>query len=399
MNKALHVFVYLFLIGVGVAIWYEYQLNAKRSELYARNSLMEEYLVKQISPLVEDGTDYDKEGSNYKEPVKETIELDRDPNPNQYPKTDPRMEDVLVDSDLDYDFDLEIEDHKTLVWGQAERNALRDIEKLDEEGKQVMKGGNWDTDETSADKCLAGLVKKLQVQKEQFAKTRKALKPLRDKLAEVVRMYNDLTPVVRDLAETKHNNEEQIATLTSEKTALLEKQAEYENQLKEKTRKIEDLNHDVEAAVQETAVAKEELEKSTKMVEILKKQIQDLLQQQRNLMASGGGSNGPSGAAAVTSLSYGDKGNIIRVDNGLLSAVVRFEPQAMKELKGGDSTRPIPLMELAVKRYMSDDDKVGEIVGRIRLRQEVPGKNWVICDILADWEQMEIVEGDTVFQD
>ncbi len=113
-------------------------------------------------------------------------------------------------------------------------------------------------------------------------------------------------------------------------------------------------------------------------------------------MESGGGSGGPSGAAAVASLSCGNKGKIIRTDNKSLFAVVRFEPQAMKELKGGDLTRPIPLIELAVKRCMSDGDKM---VGRIRLRQEVPGKNCVICDILQAWEQMEIVEGDIVFQD
>ena len=48
MNKALHVFVYLFLIGVGAALWYEYQLNDKRSELRDRNKLLEDYLIRRV---------------------------------------------------------------------------------------------------------------------------------------------------------------------------------------------------------------------------------------------------------------------------------------------------------------------------------------------------------------
>ncbi|MCR5413529.1 MAG: protein kinase [Kiritimatiellae bacterium] len=71
---------------------------------------------------------------------------------------------------------------------------------------------------------------------------------------------------------------DRIDVLVADKSVLLEKQAECENLIAKMTRKIEGLNHDVEAAVQETAVAKEELEKSTETVEMLKKQIQDLLQ-------------------------------------------------------------------------------------------------------------------------
>ena len=39
----------------------------------------------------------------------------------------------------------------------------------------------------------------------------------------------------------------------------------------------------------------------------------------------------------------------------------------------------------------------GEFVGRIRLRQGVQGKNFVIADILGDWKQAEAQKGDVVF--
>ena len=45
MNKALHVFVYLFLALAGTALFFEIQLNEKRAELTDRNRMQEDYFV------------------------------------------------------------------------------------------------------------------------------------------------------------------------------------------------------------------------------------------------------------------------------------------------------------------------------------------------------------------
>ena len=79
-------------------------------------------------------------------------------------------------------------------------------------------------------------------------------------------------------------------------------------------------------------------------------------------------------------------------------AIVEFTPEAMKELKGDDLTRPIPSMEFGVKRA-GYEGEAGEFVGRIRLRQEVAGKNYIICDILANWEQDKLQPNDVIFAD
>lgn len=394
MNKALHVFVYLFLIGVGVAIWYEYQLNDKRSELYARNKLMENYLVEKLTPLIEDGSDYAPEVP----PEAPKIELDRDKDPRVYPVSEPALENVLLDNDMSaYDFVLESQDHQVLHWGDPERRALRDIVKLDAEGKQILDGGNWSTTDTKADKLLASLVETIRRQKDQFAKTRAAIPPLRQKLAEVVELYNELTPKVREDAETIHTQKGEIETLTSEKKKLLEKEAEYQNEIEENKRTIETLNQDVEKATQETAEAKEELEKQVKLVETLKLRIRELQEEQRNLLNNRGGNGGLGGGTVVGTLPFGDKGRIISVNNEILSAVVEFTPEAMKQLKGDDLTRPMPVAEFPVKRLASPDDKEGTLVGRIRIRQEIPGKNWVLCEILANWSQGDLEPGDIIF--
>jgi hypothetical protein len=79
-------------------------------------------------------------------------------------------------------------------------------------------------------------------------------------------------------------------------------------------------------------------------------------------------------------------------------AIVSFSAEAMKELKGGNLENPLPSIELGIKRA-GYKGVAGEFVGRIRLRQEVKGKNYVICDILGAWEQDKAKVGDVIFAD
>ena len=79
-------------------------------------------------------------------------------------------------------------------------------------------------------------------------------------------------------------------------------------------------------------------------------------------------------------------------------AIVKFTPEAMRELKGNDLTQPLPAIEFGVKRP-GYDGPAGEFVGKIRLRQEIAGKNYIICDILLNWEQGKLQKDDVIFAD
>ena len=79
-------------------------------------------------------------------------------------------------------------------------------------------------------------------------------------------------------------------------------------------------------------------------------------------------------------------------------AIVEFTPEAMKELKGDDLSRPLPPMEFGVKRA-GFKGAAGEFIGRLRLKQEVAGKNYIVCDILSNWSQDELKQDDVVFAD
>ena len=111
--------------------------------------------------------------------------------------------------------------------------------------------------------------------------------------------------------------------------------------------------------------------------------------------AKQGGGNGQTSAATLTT---GEKGKLVSANNDLMFAVVEFTDAAMKELLGPNRDGALPMLELDIKRK-GYDGPAGERVGRIRLRVAVEDKNYVIADILGEWEQVPAEVGDVVFMD
>jgi outer membrane murein-binding lipoprotein Lpp len=189
---------------------------------------------------------------------------------------------------------------------------------------------------------------------------------------------------------TIEEQKEKLTKLEGEKTELENQVTKIKSQIDELNSEITSLKDEVSTAKDETEAAKEETAKAQKLVEQLKKLLQESIQT-RGAASSGSG-------AAVTTLPVGDKGKIIEADNKDMFAVVEFTDEAMKELKGENLDKPLPAMELSVKRP-GFKGAAGEFVGRIRLRQEVKGKNYVICDILGAWEQDKLSANDVIFAD
>ena len=98
--------------------------------------------------------------------------------------------------------------------------------------------------------------------------------------------------------------------------------------------------------------------------------------------------------SAVTSLPAGDKGKLVYVNNELMFAIVQFSDEAMQELLGPERQNPLPLLEMGVVRRRGEGSAT--YVGHVRLRQVIQGKNYVMADILRDWEQAKAEKGDVV---
>ena len=380
MNKALHVFVYIFLILAGVALYLESELNAKRELLTDRNRLQEDYLVK-IAGTIE------KE-----DPPKDmTAEIKKDISPVEAKIVDtPETENVLED----YKSYLERDNLPTFKWeDQAIRDQLRAIYVFDAEGKVVMDGTRpLMKGPGTEDELLAKLLDACQNQQAKLNTTRGELRVLHEKLEVIVDELNKLKPVARQDKVTIVEREEKIAKLEGEKTELENTIARIKGQIAELNQEIVGLKDDLVAANGETEAAKEELAKSQALVEKLKKHLQEL-----TIQLIGQGDKLGRGSA-VASVPAGEKGKIVTANNEDMFAIVKFTPEAMRELKGNDLMQPIPAIEFGVKRP-GYNGPAGEFTGKIRLRQEIAGKNYIICDILLNWKQDKIQKDDVIFAD
>ena len=378
MNKLLHVLVYVFLALAGAALFFELDLNRKRTELTDRNRLQEDYFIR-VAKTIEKA-----------EPAKDAaFEIKKDNSPVEARLVDsPDMENILEE----YPAPLEQANLETYNWdNQADKQQLRTVYVLDFEGKPVMDGNEFlKHGKGTEDELLNKLFESAKTQQSRLNTTRAALTDLRGKLENVVNELNKLKPEARQDKVTIVEKNEKIAKLEQEKTDLENQITMLKSQIDDLNTEITSLKDEVAAAKDETEAAKEEVAKGKKIIEQLKQMLKDSIQNQTGRTATG--------AAAITSLPAGDKGKVVEADNENMFAIVEFTEAAMKELKGDDLSRPLPALELGVKRP-GFKGEAGEFVGRLRLRQEVRGKNYVVCDILGAWEQDKLKANDVIFAD
>ena len=378
MSKLLHVLVYVFLALASAALYFELDLNKKRTELTDRNRMQEDFFIR-IAKTVEKV-----------DPAKDTtFEIKKDNSPVEARLVDsPDMENILEE----YPASLEQANLETYNWdNQADKTQLRTVYVLDMDGKPVMDGNEFlKSGPGTEHDILEKLFNSAKTQQARLNSTRAALTDLRGKLENVVNELNKLKPEARQDKVTIVEKEEKIAKLEGEKTELENQITKIKAQIDELNTEITSLKDEVAAAKDETERAKEEVAKSKKIVESLRQMLKESIQNQGGRSANGG--------AAVTSLPAGDKGKIVEADNENMFAIVEFSEETTKEIKGEDGSRPLPALELGVKRP-GFKGEAGEFIGRLRLRQEVKGKPYVICDILGAWEQDKVAPNDIIFAD
>ena len=381
MNKVLHVLVYVFLGLAGAGLFFELQLNAKRALLTDRNRLQEDCFVK-IARTIEKS-----------EPTKDTtVEIKKDMSPVEAKIID----DVDMNNVIeDYDAALEqprTGDDVTFNWGENERRQLRAVYATDVNGEPLMDGNQPlmrgpGTEQELLDKLLEAA----KAQQTRLNTTRAALADIRAKLGEQVEEINKLKPEARQDKVTIEEQKQQIAKIEMERDKVKDELTKTKGQVDELNGEIASKTDEIQKQAEEIEAKNEEIAKAKELNESLRKMLQESIQTR-------GGAAAASAGTAVTSLPVGDKGKVVEVDNDKMFAIVSFTEAAMKELKGEELNKPLPALELGVKRVTATD-KEGQVVGRIRLRQEVKGKSYVVCDVLGDWEQMKMAEGDIIFAD
>lgn len=375
MNKVLHVLVYVFLALAAAALYFELQLNSKRALLTDRNRLQEDYLVK-IARTIEKS-----------DPTKDlSLEIKKDTSPVEARLVDsPDMSNVLED----YNSALEqtrTGDDVTYKWGENERRQLRAVYATDADGNPLMDGSQpLMRGPGTEDEILNRLFESAKAQQARLNTTRAALSDLRAKLEATVTEINKLKPEARQDKVTITELKEKMASFEKDRERVQGKVTKAKSQVDELNGEIASKNDEIQRKDEEIEAKNEEIAKAKQLNEKLQKMLQASIQTQGSASAAGA-------TAAVTSVSQGEKGKIVVADNEKMFAIVAFSDEAMKELKGNDLSKALPLLEFGVKRGDT-------FVGKVSLRQEIKGKPYVICDILGAWEQDKISVGDVVFAD
>lgn len=378
MNKALHALVYVTLVVAAAALFFEIQLDGKRELLKDRNRQLEDYIVK-ISNTIEK-SDATKPAS--------LPEARKDVSAVEAKLVDsPETENVLED----YPAQLEEANLDTLKWDDKERIQLRQLYKLDGEGNKIPDAANpgdfVKKGAGTAQELLDQLFERAKAQQAKLNTTRAELANVRTKLEALVNDYNKLKPEGRQDKVSLEEKKAQIEELEQAKAAVEEQLTKTKSQIDDLNAEIKSLKDERDTAKDETEAVKEDLAKTQKLVDQLKKLLQNQPARQQTVA---------SGAVNVAPLTVGNKGKIVEVNSKLMFAVVEFDEDAMKELLGPERQNALPQLEMGIRRT-GFQGPAGEYVGRLRLRQSVAGKNFVIADLLGDWLQTEVKKGDVVF--
>ncbi len=378
MNKALHALVYVTLVVAAAALFFEIQLDGKRELLKDRNRQLEDYIVK-ISNTIEK-SDAAKPAS--------LPEARKDVSAVEAKLVDsPETENVLED----YPVQLEEANLDTLKWDDKERIQLRQLYKLDGEGNKIPDAANpgdfVKKGAGTAQELLDQLFERAKAQQAKLNTTRAELANARTKLEALVNDYNKLKPEGRQDKVSLEEKKAQIEELEQAKAAVEEQLTKTKSQIDDLNAEIKSLKDERDTAKDETEAVKEDLAKTQKLVDQLKKLLQNQPARQQTVA---------SGAVNVAPLTVGNKGKIVEVNSKLMFAVVEFDEDAMKELLGPERQNALPQLEMGIRRT-GFQGPAGEYVGRLRLRQSVAGKNFVIADLLGDWLQTEVKKGDVIF--
>jgi outer membrane murein-binding lipoprotein Lpp len=228
-----------------------------------------------------------------------------------------------------------------------------------------------------------------------LTETRQQLQIIRDELIITVRDLNDQKKFLRDrlVHIVQLNNE--IAQLNRTIDGLRRDLQAANDEIAEKKLQIADLEAQIQKLEEDNDGLTLKTEEQAKIIDELRNRIRDLMNPTKT------DDPGMEMTSSVTldrirgKIPAGVKGRVISVDQKNLFVVMDVEPTFIKELFGAVTDGPLPMVELLIQRENPEGGK-STFISKVRLSQVKREKNLVIGDILSDWQQGPINEGDIV---
>ncbi len=223
--------------------------------------------------------------------------------------------------------------------------------------------------------------------------TRQQLQTIRTELIETIRDLNQQKQTLRErlVHIVQLNNE--IAQLNRTIEGLRRDLQQANDQIAEQKLRIADLEAE-----------KRELEEKNDGLKIKTEElmgiIADLRDQIKTLGSAGGG--GPVGIGTSVTLDRlrgqitpGIKGRVVSVDQKNLFIVMEVEPEFVKEAFSAMTDGQLPNVPLLIQRKNADEKK-SLFITKVRLVSIKAENNLAIGEILTDWQQGPINNGDIV---
>lgn len=377
MGKLMQVVVYLILVLSCVALFFANALFGKRELLQNRNVALEDSVIR-IAKTIEAEDAKDVETPEVMQDISEVSDREL---------ATPEKKNVLAD----YNAKLETANLPTLDLGTtAKRLQLRAFYVVGPDGKYVLDPVTQRPDSKgkgTMSELLGVVYERAKAQQAVLNKTRAELEKVRnDVVVPLVGEINTLKAKGREVCIELKETKETVVRLEGEKAALEDKNRKLENEKKELNAELADQKDQNDKLNEEKLVLQEDLDKAQKTIEEMKKK----------LAGRGEKKQTSDQAVLLAPMTAGDKGKIVSANNELKFCIVEFTDASITELLGEARDHALPQLEMSVRRP-GRKSAAGEFVTRIKLRQWVKGKNLVIADILADWEQAPSEKNDVVF--
>ncbi|NLC79908.1 MAG: hypothetical protein GX748_01845 [Lentisphaerae bacterium] len=376
MAKVLRVLVIIILILSAVSLFFAIKLFEKRELLTKRNSVLEEQFIK-VAKTIEAADAPDADAPGVMKDISEVSDREL-ANPEKQ---------AMLDA---YPIKLEQQNLPTLDFGNTEKRLqLRSFFAVDAEGNYVLdpvdnkpatKGSG------TMQELMDQLFERAKAQQASLNKTRAELTKMREQFTGSVDEINKLKTDGRAAKVELKGEKEKVATLTTEKEELETRVTKLNAEKKELSAELADAKNSIETLNEEKVTITDALATSREQIKLLEERLK-------------GGVNRPAGdtqLAAGTAPTAGDKGKIIEANDELKFAIIELSDDAIAELLGPERENALPQLEMNVRRT-GRQSAAGEFVTRIKLRQAVRGKNFVVADILNDWQQAPVEKGDVVF--
>ena len=379
MGTVLKWLVVVILVLSGAALFLGVKLYGKRELLINRTHLLEEQFLK-VAKTIEAAEPPDAGQPNY---------VAKDTSPVTSKEIDNPERSAFWST---YQFKLEAPNQPALNLDSNEKRlqlrhyyqTAKDANGKDVRVKDPVNQGEYSTKGPGTmQELLDQVLDRATKQNAALNKTRVELQKVREELGTTIEEYNKLKQDSRADKKTIEEKNKEIDTL-NEKIRGLE-------------RKISALEEDKKNLAAEVAEGKDTIEKDKAQIDELTKQVKDQAKQIKDLI---GRTKIPGQEKTSSAEAYqgapGDKGKIVAVDDKLKFVVVELSDASMTEMLGEQRDRPLPQIELMVRRpgYKS---ATGEFITRIKFRQVLRQKNLIVADIQIDWQQAPVEVNDVVF--